>query len=398
MRIASVHVSFDEIGGAERCILEQAEYLKRNHDVGLFATYVKPSALPLDLRSLHIQRLVGFASPVFPLFTNMTIGTVLARTCGRSLGQYDIVLSHQQPAHWIAYRAKRPYVVQIHSLPTVLYPDFLEDRESTLPPLQSGYVRLGIRAVASFGGRRLLRRIDQASVQGAQNALVPFGKMMRKTIHDIYGVNPLQIPFAIDFSHYSYTSPSQVFAKHSIKHPVILMVTRPVPIKRADLLIQILPKILRDHPTATLVIVSKEGRHTSFLRRLADRFDVGASTRIVSTTPCELNALYSGASVFAFPTQAPETVGRVIVEAMYFSVPSVVWDNGWGPAEIVKDGIGLRAQPYDLDDFLDKILSLLNDNDVRKRMGEKAKHHVVTQYSWPSAGRVLEEILQRAIQ
>lgn len=398
MRIASIHVAFDEIGGAERCVLEQAGYLKRNHSIDLFATYIKPSFYHSDLKGFEVRQLLSVSSPIFPLFTSIAAGTLLARSFRREFEQYDVLLSHQEPAHWIAYCAKRPYIVQIHSLPTVLYPDCLEDAESTLPLLDSGYVRLGIRAIANFRGRKFLRWIDQKSVQEARKVLAPFGKMIGRAIHDMYGVNAVQIPFGIDFSRYCYTSPAQVFAKHSINHPMILMVTRPVPIKRPDLLIRILPKILRDHPTATLVIVSEEGRYTSFLRRLARRFEVEASTRILSTSQHELNALYSGASVFGFPTQAPETLGRVVIEAMYFGVPPVVWDNGWGPAEVVKDGVGLRAQSYDIDDFLDKILALLNDNDERKRMGEKAKHYVVREFSWQRAGPVLEEILQRTIQ
>jgi glycosyltransferase involved in cell wall biosynthesis len=160
-------------------------------------------------------------------------------------------------------------------------------------------------------------------------------------------------------------------------------------------MIRILPKILRDYPSATLVIVSPPNRYLLILQNLAAKLGVLSSTRIVSVTSTELNSLYSGADVVGFPSQAPENAPRVVLEGMRFGVPSVVWDNGWGAADIVKDGVGLRAKPYDINDFADKILATLDNEDMRIRMGKKAKA-VAETYSWDRVGPIFEGIFHQA--
>ncbi len=89
-------------------------------------------------------------------------------------------------------------------------------------------------------------------------------------------------------------------------------------------------------------------------------------------------------------------MGRVPIEAMCFGVPPVVWDNEWGPAEVVKEGVGLRAKPYDADDFADKILILLNDSELRRRMGARAKLYSQS-FSWEQSGPYYEQALKDAI-
>jgi glycosyltransferase involved in cell wall biosynthesis len=160
-------------------------------------------------------------------------------------------------------------------------------------------------------------------------------------------------------------------------------------------MIQILPKILRGHSTATLVIACPPGKYQTTLHNLAVRLNVASSTRIMSPTSLELNALYSAADVVVFPSQAHENAPRAVLEAMRFGVPPVVWDNGWGATDFVKDGLGYRARPYDLSDFLDKILTLLNDRDMRDKMGRSARS-AAEKYSWANVGPVFENILRQA--
>lgn len=391
LRIASLHSGFGERGGAERSILEQARYLAKNNEITIFGTYVNPSKCYPDLMmGLDMRQLVGVPVTKFDLLINTALGLFLARRFHQDLEGYEILLSHQEPAHWIAFCAKRPYVVQVRSLLPILYPEFGDTFA-----WDSDLDRVGINLAVNSGGRRYLRFIDQNAVRGA-NKVVVHSKMAGKAVQDIYSVRPVQLPYGVDFSSYPYADPNPIFTRYSVSRPLILMVTRPIPSKRPDLMIRIMPRILRDHPTATLVIACGTGSYTFLWRRLAQRIGVAASTRIISVSPREINALYCGATVAAFPTQAPETLGRVVLEAMHFGVPPVVWDNGWGPSEVVVDGVGFRARAYDIDDFTDKILTLLGEDDLRLSMGRKAKQYAESNFSWEKAGPALEEILKNA--
>lgn len=391
MRIASLHSAFAERGGAEKSVLEQAHYLSRRNTVSLFATYSRPESCYSNLmRGLDIRELVGIPIDKFGLVINVALGLFLADSFRGRFTDFDLLLSHQQPAHWIAYGSKRPYVVQIHSFLSLLYPE----RFNTFP-WDTDFDRIAINMAIDFGGRPVLRQIDQASIRCARKVLVQ-GSMLGRIIQEIYDVTPVKIPVAVDLSTYMRTDPKNVFDKYSISSPLILTVTRALPSKRPDLMIRILPRILKDHPTATLVIVCGKSPYQIHLRRLAGRLGVTASTRILTVGSEEINALYSGASVVGYPAQGLEAVGRVPIEAMCFGVPPVVWDNEWGPSEVVKDGVGFRARPYDADDFADKVLTLLNDDELRGRMGARAESYSKS-FSWERVGPIHQGILKDAI-
>lgn len=390
-RIASLHSAFSEKGGAERAVLEQAHYFSRRNEITLFATYSKQSWCYPDLmQNLNIRELVGIKISKFNLVVNIAAGLFFAGSFQDQFSGFDILLAHHQPAPWIAYQSKRPYVVQVHSFLSILYPEHFDTF-----PWDTDFDRIAINMAIDFGGRPVLRRIDQTSIRGARKVLVQ-GRKIGEVIHEIYGITPLRIPYAVDLSTYKRTDPRSVFSKYSITHPLILMVTRALPEKRPDLMIRILPKILKDHPSATLVIVSGKSPYLILLRRLAQKLGVTSATRILTIPTSELIALYSGASVVGYPAQGLEAMGRVPIEAMCFGVPPVVWDNEWGPAEVVKDGVGLRAKPYDADDFADKILTLLNDNDLCQRMGARAKQYSQS-FSWEKAGPYHEQALKDAM-
>jgi glycosyltransferase involved in cell wall biosynthesis len=342
------------------------------------------------MRGLDIRELVGIHSGKLDLAINCGTGLLIAGQLKHRFTDFDVLLSHQQPAHWIAYKSKRPYAVLIHSFLSILYPK----RFHTLP-WDTDLDRSVINLIVKCGSRDALRQIDQASIRGASRVLV-CGRRIGEIIHEIYGVKPLRIPFALDVASYKWTSPQTIFEKYSITRPLILTVTRALPSKRPDLMIRILPRILKDHPSATLVIASNWSRYQSRLRGLARKVGVNSATRLLTVPSDELNALYSGASVVGYPAEGSETVGRVPIEAMCFGVPPVVWDNEWGPAEVVKDGVGMRAKPYDEVDFADKVLALLNDDDLLRRMGERAKLYAGT-FSWEQAGPYHERALRDAI-
>lgn len=342
------------------------------------------------MKGLDIRELVGVPVTKFDLLINTALGLLLGDTFKARLAEYDILISHQQPTNWVAFRSERPYVLLINSLLPILYPD----RFGPLSTWDTDLDRIAIDLIVKGGARRVLRWMDQRAVRGAREVMVQ-GEKLGEVVRDLYGIRPLQVPYGMDFTPYQYTNPASVFSRYSIEPPLLLTVTRALPIKRPDVMIKILPTVLKDHPTATLVIACGKSPFIHIWNNLARRLGVQHRTRIISVLPNEINALYSGAEVLGYPTQALESVGRVVLEGLAFGVPPVVWDNGWGPAEIVRDGVGFRARPYEIDDFADNVLALLNDHEMRRQMGARGKHYVRTNYSWDRAGPPLEQILEQ---
>jgi glycosyltransferase involved in cell wall biosynthesis len=340
------------------------------------------------MKGLAIRQLVGFPIPKFELVSNVALGLILAKNFNRKFEEYDVVLSHQQPGPWIAYASTRPYVVQVHSLLTILYPELFPDE----PPWDTDYDRFLINLTCKLGGCRILRRIDGLSMRGARKVLVQ-SKRLAEVIKDLYGVEPLRVPYGIDSTGLTRTSPKPLFSKYRIKPPLILMVTRLIPSKGADVLIEIMPRILQEYPNATLVIACPRGHYQTVWRLHARRLNVENSTRIITVPHSEINALYSGATVVGFPSMAPENAPRAVVEAMSFGIPIVAWGNGWGGAEVVAEGGGMLAKPYDVSDFGDKVQAVLNDKEMRLRIGEHSRQYAAT-LSWERVGPKFEQVLQ----
>ena len=85
---------------------------------------------------------------------------------------------------------------------------------------------------------------------------------------------------------------------------------------------------------------------------------------------------YAESSIYAM-TSRYEGFGLVLVEAMACGVPCVSFACECGPAEIISDGEdGCLVPTGDIDALAAKILMLMQDDRLRKSMGQKARDNV----------------------
>ena len=90
----------------------------------------------------------------------------------------------------------------------------------------------------------------------------------------------------------------------------------------------------------------------------------------------------------------PEPFGMVNLEAMYMKKP-VVSTNMGGPMEIFNDGEdGFLIEPGNPELLAKKISVLLNDPELRGRMGQKANEAVISKFNISDTVRAMEQIYQ----
>jgi glycosyltransferase involved in cell wall biosynthesis len=88
------------------------------------------------------------------------------------------------------------------------------------------------------------------------------------------------------------------------------------------------------------------------------------------------------ADIVVFPTIAQEALGRTAVEAMAAGRPVVASRIGGLPFTIVDGTTGLLFEPGDSDDLARKLETLLDDADLRERMGLAGRKRFEEHYAW----------------
>lgn len=82
---------------------------------------------------------------------------------------------------------------------------------------------------------------------------------------------------------------------------------------------------------------------------------------------------YFSSSVFLLPSRF-EGFGLVIIESMACGVPVISFDCENGPRSIISDGVdGFLIQPFDIKTFAEKVMLLMNNKTLRKKMGDNAQ-------------------------
>jgi glycosyltransferase involved in cell wall biosynthesis len=150
---------------------------------------------------------------------------------------------------------------------------------------------------------------------------------------------------------------------------IILMLAVYEPRKGHAFIIRAMEKVVRRVPTAKLLICGDGTQEeVDAVRRVCDVSS--ASHHIVlQGHRRDLGNLLAQASILVLPSQSQESFGYAAVEAMASACPVIVTDVG-GLPEVVDDGCcGFVVPREDVSVLSERIAALLEDEDLRKRMG-----------------------------
>jgi glycosyltransferase involved in cell wall biosynthesis len=178
----------------------------------------------------------------------------------------------------------------------------------------------------------------------------------------------------------------------------ILFVGRLVEKKGVRYLILAMEEILKVHPQTNLLIVG-DGPDKSALEELAK--ETGAASHIRFLGPLENNLLqeqYRQAAIFAAPSVIAkggdqEGLGLVFVEALGCECAVVASDL---PAirDIIIDGVtGVICKQRDSADLANKVISLLDNPNLRMMLAKAGRCHVVERFDWEIVARRYAELI-----
>lgn len=181
--------------------------------------------------------------------------------------------------------------------------------------------------------------------------------------------------------------------------PVVVCVSRLVPRKGQDTLILAMPRILTKEPDAVLLIVGG-GPYEKELRRLAHETGVADSVRFTGAVPwAELPAHYGAGDVFAMPCRTRrggldvEGLGIVYLEASATGLPVVAGDSGGAPDAVLDGETGWVVRGGSAEETAERIVVLLGDAELRRRMGERGREWVEEKWRWDLLAEKLKTLL-----
>lgn len=152
-------------------------------------------------------------------------------------------------------------------------------------------------------------------------------------------------------------------------------------------LAKIFNKVVTKEPRAVLVLLGNDvvdiQEHKSTFSLFKERLSQDARSKIIhrDSVPYELVKDYvAAANVVVLPSLA-EAFPMTWLEAMAMEKALVTSDIGWAKELMVDGQTGYMGPPYQHLDFAEKIIRLLQDQQLAIEMGKKARQHIVAYFS-----------------
>jgi len=161
--------------------------------------------------------------------------------------------------------------------------------------------------------------------------------------------------------------------------------------KGQNLLLQVFPEILKTNKNVKLVLVGY-GPELNNLKNMAKELNISENVVFTGKIPHgDLQFYYNLADVFVFPTLRLEAGPLVIPEAMACEKPVIASRIGGIPTVIENYKDGILIEPGNLIELKDRILEVLSDEELARKLGKNARRKIVSRYS---LDRMLEDTIQ----
>lgn len=189
------------------------------------------------------------------------------------------------------------------------------------------------------------------------------------------------------------------FEKES-SQPIILFVGRLEMIKGIITLAKAIPEVLKRFPSAKFIFIGKD------MKIKEDKTGKEFIKQFVSTNNVEfinwiphkdLVNFYQRATICVFPSLY-EPFGNTALEAMACGKPVVTTNTGGFP-EFIEDGVsGLLVPPGDHSLLTNAICKLLENKDLRDRLGQNARRKLEENFNFNKIARATLSIYEQVIQ
>ena len=159
---------------------------------------------------------------------------------------------------------------------------------------------------------------------------------------------------------------------------VILYVGRLVKMKRVEIVIEVIKKLLNANLKVKGLIVG-DGPQRAKLEKIAR--PISHHIKFTGFLPEERFKCYYIADLFILPSLS-EGLPTVLLEAASFGLPAVATNTNGIPDIVIHGKTGFLVNRWSYEQYADFAQLILSDDNLAKKLGENAKKHVENNFSW----------------
>ncbi|MEU9289204.1 stealth conserved region 3 domain-containing protein [Streptomyces sp. NPDC048275] len=360
MKITFLLTTADAVGGTERAVFNQAAELATRHDVRVLSVFKSKSAqffTPDErVRVDYLVDLTGRAPrPLRPTKVDDSVWAGLAA----------------QPSHIV----DRSWEAAFNRLSDVELELALQDTDTdilitTTPALMALAVHLAPAHVITVHQEHRVSELRGTSGEPLRryaarlDALAVLSERTREWFAETLGAAAPRLEIVPN------ALPSGFRPRSTLQTRTVVIAGRLVSEKQIDHAVTAWATVAQYHPNWQLRIFG-DGPLSGALRRQIDMLGLHDCVQLNGNSK-HLAEEWAKASI-ALLTSRNEAFGLVLAEAHAAGVPVVSYDSPNGPREVVIDGqTGILVPPGDTDGLVSALLLLIEDTELRKRMGGAA--------------------------
>lgn len=376
-------------GGTQKCGAWLLEDLRGQVDITLFTSRVEE----FDTDGVSLQIVPTIYRPgLVRYFMFLTVSSLLL-LLRKALGKDDFDIIHTTGADCLFANVITAHFCQAEWLRLV------KEGLITFPRQTLRQKLIYLNYQAYYHAISLMEKI----IYNRKNVklIIAVSEGLKRNLVEHYGCSPesiVVIPNAVDER--MLLSPEQKSAfrkeireKHGLtEENIVLLFVAAGDWKRKGLLLLLKAMALLPQPEVKLLVVGGE-TNLGFYKNAA--VEEGIEQRVIFTGPSsEVRKYYAAADMFVFPSFY-DTFGLVVLEAMAARLP-MIGTKVSGTEVLIQDGYNGFFVKHDPQDIAGKIKLLVEDEDLRRKMGENARRSA-SNYTRQEVARRTMEVYQKVL-
>ncbi|MDP3766289.1 MAG: glycosyltransferase family 4 protein [Nanoarchaeota archaeon] len=178
---------------------------------------------------------------------------------------------------------------------------------------------------------------------------------------------------------------------------ILLSVCSLVPKKGIDIIIKVLPRIIKEFPNLMYLVVG-DGPEKEKLTNLTNNLCLEKNIKFLGTKMgSELANYYNICDIFILMSRdlkyTIESFGIVYIEASYFGKPVIAGVSGGTKDAVIDWQTGFLVKSDDTENIVKKLALLIKNKKLREKLGKAGRKRVIKSFFWKHNVRKLINML-----